>query len=116
MALYACRNNHDDDDDDRDNNNNDNVLADTFNDLANNVGRVVTVFTQSGGCSGRGFTGLLVDANRNFIKLVTSLPSAPRHPFGLEPASLFDGNCTGRLGTACVIPINKIVCFTFNQI
>ncbi|HEX2985660.1 MAG TPA: hypothetical protein VHO71_02480 [Caproiciproducens sp.] len=92
------------------------VSDDTFKDLLRNRGRIVTVFTQSGGLSGRGFTGLLVEANHHFIRLVTTLPSAPRHPFGVEAASLFDHNGCNRLGTSCVIPINKIVCFTFNQI
>lgn len=116
MALNACRHHHDNDNDNNNNNNN-NVSDDAFEDLENNVGRVVTVFTSSGGCSGRGFTGLLVEANDDFIKLVTCPPTAPRHPLGLAPTSLFGGpGCAGRLGTSCVIPTNKIVCYAFNQL
>ncbi|MBE6823181.1 MAG: hypothetical protein E7518_08835 [Ruminococcaceae bacterium] len=107
MALYECRNNR----------GNNSVSDDAFKDLKKNLGRVVTVFTSSGGCTGRGFTGLLVEANDEFIKLVTSLPSAPRHPLGLDSANwLGSDSCTGRLGTSCVIPTNQIVCYAFNQI
>lgn len=82
--------------------------------LSDNVGQVITVFTQSGGCSGRGFTGLLTEVDDNFIKLITSLPSAPRHPFGISNTNNFCSNRT-RLGTAVIIPINKIVSFCFNE-
>lgn len=94
--------------------------------LLSNTGRVVTLFTTSGGCSGRGFTGLLIEANRCFVKLITRLPSAPRHPFGLNE---FNGGCGGfggfgggsccdrsRFGTVIVIPVNRIVAFVFNEV
>ena len=88
--------------------------------LADNIGRVVTIFTQSGGCSGRGFTGLLVSVNSDTCKLVTSLPTAPRSPFGISDFRDADDrrrcHCGSRLGTAVVIPINKIVSFVFNDI
>ena len=117
MSLYSCRNgnngnNNDDDDDNSD------VSDDLVRQLRNNLGRVITVFTSSGGCSGRGFTGLLTEVNDDFIKLITSLPCAPRHPFGLGQGNFFDDRpcCRDRLGTAIVIPINKIVSIAFNQI
>lgn len=96
-----------------------------------NTGRVVTIFTQSGGLSGSGFTGLLVSANRDFIKLISNLPAAPRSPFRNERRK----GCCGRdrddffgndfdfdrhrcnvFGTVVVIPVNKIVSFVFNEI
>jgi hypothetical protein len=89
--------------------------------LRNNTGRIITVFTQSGGCSGRGFTGLLASADCHFIKLISSFSSAPRHPFGRR----FDNDdfgfgsnnrCCSRFGTFIVIPINKIVSFVFNEV
>lgn len=89
--------------------------------LEDNIGKVITVFTQSGGCSGRGFTGLLTEVNDRFIRLVTSLPSAPRHPFGHDFDFDFDSDfrhccrCS-RFGTTIIIPIEKIVSFVFNQI
>jgi hypothetical protein len=90
--------------------------------LRDNIGRVITVFTQSGGCSGRGFTGLLVKVDCHFIKLTTSLPSAPRHPFGrnfdiddFEFGSSRRSFERSRFGTSIVIPIRKIVSFVFNE-
>lgn len=83
--------------------------------LSRHIGRVVTVFTTSGGCSGRGFTGLLVSVDCNKIKLATALPSAPRHPFGvqsIDPAFHFCPRAS-RAGTSVIIPISKIVSFAF---
>ncbi len=128
MALYSCSGNDDDrnrgrcrdrdrDRDRDDEDENENGIADQLED---NIGRVITVFTESGGCSGRGFTGLLVKVKDNdFIKLITSLPSAPRHPFGRRFDFDFDRDdrchCE-RQGTLVVIPIRQIVSFVFNQI
>jgi hypothetical protein len=93
-----------------------------INDLSANTGRIITVFTKSGGCSGRGFTGLLVKVDCKFIKLITELPSAPRHPFGKrfdQDDFGFGGGCCcerSRFGTAIVIPIRDIVAFVFNEV
>lgn len=94
-----------------------------FEELIDNIGRVITVFTKSGGCSGRGFTGLLVKVNRKFIKLVSSFPSAPRHPFGRDFDFDFDDfrfrhrDCEkSRFGTVIIIPIRDIVAFVFNEV
>ena len=91
-----------------------------------NIGRVITVFTESGGCSGVGFTGLLVKADCRFIKLITDLPSAPPSPFGSCDfrGAVRDRNCCvkGRdhrcsdFGTVVIIPIKQIVAFVFNDI
>lgn len=86
------------------------------------VGRIVTIFTRSGGRSGRGFTGILLEANCDFIKLITTLPSSPRSPFirGFEDRD--DGRCCHNrnrrnpLGTIVVIPRSEIVAFVFNEI
>ena len=48
-----------------------------INDLARHIGQTVTIFTTSGGQSGRGFTGVLISVNCNFVRLVTQLGSAP---------------------------------------
>jgi len=87
--------------------------------LAANVGRVITVFTKSGGATGCGFTGLLVKADCDFIKLVTELPCAPSHPFGLDirNANFRKGSCRGNeFGTTVIIPIDAIVSFVFNEL
>ncbi|MDR3645338.1 MAG: hypothetical protein P4M02_09730 [Clostridia bacterium] len=89
--------------------------------LRDNIGKVITVFTRSGGCSGSGFTGLLIQVNDCSIKLVTSLPSAPRNPFGVRVGSdNFNGGggCRSgnRMGSAIIIPIRQIVSFVFNDV
>ena len=97
----------------------DNLNADVVESLGFNTGRVVTIFTQSGGCSGRGFTGILSCANCRFVKLITRIPCGPESPFGGE----FRGNgfrssccCGNPLGTVVVIPTNKIVSYVFNEL
>jgi hypothetical protein len=47
------------------------------NNLARYIGQTVTIFTTSGGQSGRGFTGVLVSVNNQFVRLITQLGSAP---------------------------------------
>jgi hypothetical protein len=47
------------------------------NDLGRHIGQTVTIFTTSGGQSGRGFTGVLASVNCDFVRLVTQLGSAP---------------------------------------
>lgn len=81
----------------------------------NNVGRIITAFTQSGGCSGRGFTGLLA-ADGDFIKLITSLPSAPRHPSGTSDSNSGSRCNRSRLGASSMISRDKIVTYVFNQV
>lgn len=45
--------------------------------LARNIGQTVTIFTTSGGQSGRGFTGILASVNDEFVRLITQIGSAP---------------------------------------
>ena len=89
--------------------------------LCANVGRVVTVFTSSGGASGSGFTGLLVWANNQTVKLVTNLPSAPPNPLGecgCNNGMYWNSNyCNGSMyGSVVVIPTCQIVSFVFSEI
>lgn len=110
--MSSCNHTSNDDDDD---------LDELVESLEDNLGRVITVFTTSGGCSGRGFTGLLVKVDETQIKLVTSLPSAPRHPFcfnEFDPDNFSrrrDRCCCSRFGTSIIIPINRIASFAFND-
>jgi hypothetical protein len=46
-------------------------------DLARHIGQTVTIFTTSGGESGEGFTGVLASVNRGFVRLITTIGSAP---------------------------------------
>ena len=115
------------------NNNDDDMANDS---MEWKVGRMVTVFTRSGGRSGFGFTGILVEAGCNFIKLITTLPCAPRSPFrgigyeggygggggygyGGGGGGGYGSGCGNRrnpLGTVVVIPRSEIVSYVFNEI
>jgi hypothetical protein len=97
---------------------------DIFRECERHIGRIVTVFTQSGGCSGCGFTGLLVAVDCDAIKLETTSPIAPINPFecccrgvrGVDNLGFRHHRCCNPFGTICVIPKDKIVSFCCNQI
>lgn len=48
-----------------------------LDELTSNIGQTVTIFTTSGGESGRGFTGVLTIVNCSFVRLVTNIGPAP---------------------------------------
>ena len=64
------------------------------------VGQTVTIFTTSGGLSGAGFTGVLISADCNNVKLLCSIGWAPSCP----------------LGSVTIIPTCAIASFTHNAI
>ena len=85
--------------------------------LRRNIGRVVTVFTESGGESGSGFTGLVSRVREGCVRLITSIPSAPFERFNNRERRR-SGDCCFNLcehcrnshfGSVVVIPIRKIV-------
>jgi hypothetical protein len=45
-------------------------------------GETVTIFTTSGGESGRGFTGVLISVNCDFVRLLTDIGPAPACALG----------------------------------
>ena len=51
-------------------------------DLIKYRGQTVTIFTTSGGDSGRGFTGVLSSVNYSFIRLITQIGPAPNCALG----------------------------------
>jgi len=103
-------------------------------DLCRFIGQTITIFTQSGGLSGSGFTGVLISADCECIRLLTD--------FGLPPACPVGSACTGRMdgfdgcdgadgrfgffgrfgfgdgfrgnpfGSICVIPTDRVVTYT----
>ena len=75
------------------------------------VGRTVTVFVKSGGASGNGFTGILIEISSEHIKLITEIPSTPRKNM---PACGRNRQYS-RLGTNAVILINEIVAITYAE-
>jgi hypothetical protein len=109
------------------------------------IGQTVTVFTESGGLSGSGFTGVLAGICDGCIKLISDIGAPPACPLGNACCGGYldgrvDGECgcgrrgcdrrcgwRGRgygygnwgynwLGSVTEIPIRKIVSFTHNAI
>lgn len=112
----------------------------SFRNLSDMIGETVTIFTESGGGSGQGFTGIVIGCNECFVRLVTSFGSAPSHVFGKD-RNVFDCNCRScrndnnrnhcsfcgnndhnrnnnhfEVGSVINIPIDKIVAFVHNAV
>ena len=100
---------------------NENCLLDS---LTRYIGQTVTIFTTSGGCSGAGFTGVLVSVNENYVKLITNIGAAPSCPLGSSCSgygyNYNNQGCGGYgynwLGSVTEIPVCKIASFTHNAI
>ncbi|MCM8710675.1 hypothetical protein M2651_06495 [Clostridium sp. SYSU_GA19001] len=100
--------------------------------LSSNIGQTVTIYTTSGGDSGRGFTGVLTMVNPSFVRLVTNLGPAPGCALGsccdknhrVEQSK--EGNnlgvqgrpdCRpGDLGSIVDIPVDRIAAFVHNSV
>lgn len=101
-------------------------------DLARHIGQTVTIFTTSGGESGRGFTGVLASVNCDFVRLIDHIGPAPgcalgnccdkrfeREDLQGQGRTLPSGiSCdTNRgLGAIVDIPINRIASFVHNSV
>lgn len=79
--------------------------------LVCNIGRTVTIFTQSGGLSGSGFTGVLLSADCNCVRLLSVVGGAPACPIGSACTGVWGANnlegvgfIGNPLGAICVIP------------
>jgi hypothetical protein len=99
--------------------------------LARNIGETVTIFTTSGGESGRGFTGVLTIVNPSFIRLVTQIGPGPGCALGnccdgIMPLRSVEGaqlggqgraNCrSNNLGSIVDIPVDRIAAFVHNTL
>lgn len=85
------------------------------------IGETVTVFTASGGATGCGFTGFLIDVNCCFIRIISKQGSEPACPLGSSCCCDHDGMEKGKsyyctVGAVSDIPIDKIVAFTHNAV
>lgn len=87
------------------------------------VGETVTVFTESGGISGCGFTGFLIDVNCCFIRIVNKQGTEPTCPLGSsccekgeEKTDMMKPQKHFTVGSVTDIPIDKIVAFTHNAV
>lgn len=72
--------------------------------LQGHIGQTITVFTASGGESGRGFTGVLLEVREDTIRLLT------------RPASPPGRRCRSHLGTITVINREAVTAFSINFI
>jgi hypothetical protein len=96
--------------------------------LANHIGQTVTIFTTSGGESGRGFTGVLATVNCDFVRLVDQIGPAPgcalgnccdKHFGSDQGGTLPNGiSCNGNRGFGAIvdIPIDRIASFVHNTV
>ncbi|KGM96564.1 hypothetical protein Z968_05865 [Clostridium novyi A str. 4552] len=106
--------------------------------MCKNVGETVTIFTESGGQSGQGFTGILLDVNQCYVRLTTQIGPAPGCALGnccrgsMKPPYDDCGGCDGdnydmagnsrfpckvkNVGSISDIPICKIVAFVHNSL
>lgn len=82
------------------------------------IGQTITIFTTSGGYSGNGFTGVLVVVNESYVKLITSIGSAPNCPVGSSCnwAGQRHNSCNNSMGSVTEIPISKIASFTHSTV
>ena len=100
--------------------------------MAKYSGTTVTVFVKSGGVSGAGFTGILLDVNNIYIKLLTHIGPAPACPLGYSCLYIntlfrpgFDTYIKNAqlwwpfirtIGSITYIPVDKIAAFAHNAV
>lgn len=91
-------------------------------DLEGHLGETVTIFTTSGGESGSGFTGVLIQANCFFVRLITRIGPPPGCALGNSCCGWSGGwprrDCSfiRTLGDVVDIPVNKIAAVVFNTV
>lgn len=100
------------------------------NNLSRHIGQTVTIFTTSGGESGRGFTGVLASVNCNFVRLITQIGPAPgcalgnccdrQHGYGQGGNNTLPSGirCDADRGFGSIvdIPVDRIAAFVHNAV
>jgi len=93
--------------------------------LCENIGKTITVFTASGGISGSGFTGVLLSADRECIRILCDVGAPPACPVGSSCTNDFGpwgeindnfGFYGNPMGSVAIIPLHAIVSLTYNAI
>jgi hypothetical protein len=82
--------------------------------IAGYIGQTVTIFVNAGGIAGMGFTGILISANCEYVRLITRIGPAPACPLTNSRTSY--GKFINSLGSVASIPISKITSFTHNAV
>ncbi len=57
-------------------------MFENIEELVRYIGQTVTIFTESGGLSGGGFSGVLAGVCNGYVKLITCIGAAPCCPVG----------------------------------
>jgi hypothetical protein len=88
--------------------------------IRRSVGQKVTVFTTSGGESGSGFNGVLLQVDCDFIRLTSQQGTGPTNPFRNNNDECNNGrnhkNHCNQIGTEVDIPIDRIASFVHRAI
>ncbi|MFZ5987466.1 MAG: hypothetical protein ACOYWZ_10140 [Bacillota bacterium] len=100
------------------------------------IGQTVTIFVTGGGMSGAGFTGILLNSNDIYVKLITRIGPAPACSpgstcthFGYQNHAIIPNICCSiyntfsphfgmirTLGSVAYIPSDKIASFVHNSV
>jgi hypothetical protein len=82
--------------------------------LARYISQTVTIYTVSGGQSGAGFTGVLLEVCRDHVRILTSAASPPAYSLG----DSFEDNDEKpvNLGSIAEVPLSKIAAFIHNAV
>lgn len=76
------------------------------------IGKPITVFVDSGGISGGGFTGILIEVLSDSIKLITDIPSAPN----IQKNCSHKKRRNNKFGTYTTIMLDHITAINYNFI
>lgn len=81
------------------------------------VGQTASIFTTSGGQSGRGFTGAVASVNGNFVRLITQIGPGPGCSLGNSCNFNSRGQFYGYgLGSVVEVPIGRVSAFVHNVV
>lgn len=90
--------------------------------LVRYIGQTITIYIVAGGDSGSGFTGVLLDVKKDYIKILSKIASPPSCFLGNEcndyksDETIIKDYNNITLGAITNIPINKIAAFVHNTI
>jgi hypothetical protein len=91
-------------------------MSDMNSVLIDLVGKVITVFTSSGGVSGNGFTGILSQANRDSLLLTLCLPPPPYCSFSRSHSKHAECLHKSTVLTQAIIPISQICAIALSYV
>jgi len=86
--------------------------------LSSLTGKLITVFVDGGGESGKGFTGILIEVLSDRIKLITGLPSAPvcKKSSNQPKCNHCQKKINCNFGINTIIMIDHITAITYNYL